>query len=148
MAENIGGSNLFGSGGHVWHWRSAEVARKQFGTIGVDGDGSITLRAGSAVAVIEGRDGGGAVLKVTGQANRAAADAAMDALENAIISLKQMGTENTWEDDCARTGSHLVIEDYQRMGGRLYSADGAICWQFYRCVVRELSGVTAAGGLL
>ena len=148
MAENVGGADIFGSGGHAWRWASAPVAAKQFSAVGMTGAGRIVLAVGAQPCAIEGGDGGTpggpAVLKASG-ANRAAADAALDALEAPIEALKRSGAEQTWTDDCGRTGSNLVVVDYVPAGGRHYATVGGTvkAWQFYRCLLAELA---AEGG--
>ena len=148
MAENIGGADLFGSGGHAWRWGSAPVGAKEFQAVGMTGAARIVLGVGAQPCAIEGGDGGPpggpAVLKATG-ASRAAADAALDILETAIETLKRSGDEKTWQDDRANTGSNLVVMDYIRVGGRHYSVVGTTwrVWQYYRCLLAELA---AAGG--
>jgi len=148
MAENVGGADLFGSGGHAWRWASAPVGAKEFTAVGLTGAARMVLTVGAQPCTIEGGDGGPpggpAVLKASGD-SRALADAALDALEATIEDLKRSGEENTWEDDCGRTGSNLVVVDYVRVGGRKYAKVGATwhAWQFYR---RALAELAAAGG--
>jgi len=149
MAENIGGADLFGSGGHAWRWGRAPVGAKEFTAVGLTGAGRIALFTGAQPCVISGGDGaaggeGPAVLKASG-ASKAAADAALDALEAEIETLRRSGEEKTWEDDCGRSGSNLVVVGYERVGGRRYATVGSTVylWQFYRCTLAELA---AAGG--
>lgn len=153
MAENVGGSDLFGSGGHAWRWGKAPVGAKEFTAVGMTGAGRITLTVGSQPCVIEGGDGsrqkgGPAVLKASG-ASKAAADAALDALEAPIEALRRSGDDKTWEDDCGRTGSNLVILDYARVGGRWYAKSTVggdttwHVWQYYQCLLAELAAAGA-----
>ena len=141
MAENVNGSDLFGSGGHVWQWGEAPVDRKVLGSIGVVGEAAATLRVRSCPVTITGRTGSPAILKATG-ADRAEADAALDVLESAIRTLQRAGTQCSWEDDSARTGSALLIQDYRRQGGRKYSQTGGTwsVWQDYTVTAIELTG--------
>lgn len=140
MAENVNGSDLFGSGGHVWRWDQQRQLAKQLGTVGVIGESRMVTHAGARPVEICGRDGGPAILKATGN-SRAQADTAMDALEAAIEDLRAAGTECTWEDDCARTGAHLVIVDFIR-ADRTYNKAGSTwtAWQRYRVRALELWG--------
>ena len=152
MAENVGGADIFGSGGHAWRWGSAPVGAKEFTAVGMTGAARMVLAVGAQPCTIEGGDGGPpggpAVLKAGGD-TKALADAALDALEAPIEALKRSGDEKTWEDDRANTGSNLVIMDYVGVGGRRYGRTTAgedetwSVWQFYRCLLAELA---AAGG--
>jgi hypothetical protein len=139
MAENIGGTNYFSSGGHVWNWRSDEVIDKRVGTVGVRGQCRIVTHQSSRECVIEGVDGGPAILKAAG-ADRAAAGAAMRLLTEAIEAVRRSGQIATWEDDVGRTGDAIAVHDVQWIGARQYSGDGTICWQFYRATLVELTG--------
>jgi hypothetical protein len=144
MAENIGGSNLFSSGNHAWHWGGEPVGAKEFQAVGTTGAARIVLGVGPQPCLIAGGDGTPAVLMATGN-TKALADAALDALETAIEALKRSGTEKTWEDDAARTGSHLVILDYRRQGPRRYSRTAAGAWKVWQFYFADLAELAAAG---
>ena len=141
MPENVGGNPIFASGGHQWVWADQPIARKQIGTVAVEGVAQIVTAYGPISARIVGVGGRPALLIASG-ANRAAADAAMDVLEEAILTLARTRAECAWEDDASHTGSRLVVEAYRRAGGRVYGARGAAveCWQRYMAVVTELDG--------
>ena len=148
MAENVGGADIFGSGGHAWRWGSAPVVAKEFQAIGMTGAARMVLAVGAQPCTIEGGDGGPpggpAVLKAGG-ATKALADSGLDALEGAIDALKRSGEAKAWEDDRANSGSNLVVVDYTPAGGRHYARVGETwsVWQFYRCLLAELA---AEGG--
>jgi len=127
MAENVNGSDLFGSGGHTWSWGSPRVTEKVLGTAGTTGEAGIRTNVGSAPVRIAG------VLK-------AANNAALTTIEAAIEQLKADRTVCAWEDDQGNSGSALVIVDYARQGSRLYAADGAQVWQRYACLAEERHG--------
>jgi len=143
MSENVGGSDIFGSGPHVWVWGRAQQVAKTLRTVGTNGEARWPLLNAGRPGRITGVRGP-AVLKVAATQNtRALADAAMDTLEDTIEELRKLGTVSEWEDDTGRTGSQLVIVDYRPAGRRHYirSSDSKWgCWQEYQCAVRELSG--------
>ena len=142
MAENIGGADLFGSGGHVWVWNPVAANRKVLQTVGTYGAGSLIVNVGPRTGVIQGRLDGPAVLQATG-ATRAIADAAMTALEDAIEDTVCTNAAYDWEDDHGHTGTEsLEVVDYIRVGPRKYGRSGAdwAVWQHYRCTVRDLAG--------
>jgi len=138
MSENINSLTPFSSGGHVWSWGEKIRARKVLHAPGVKGAAEILIHAGERPLVIAGRDGA-ALLKATGE-TKAAADAAMGALESAIEALCDSGSEYPWEDDQGHTGTALVLHGYQRMGRRQYFAAGLVVWQRYRVTGAELNG--------
>jgi len=142
MAENVNGSDLFGSGGHVWRWAEPQRTRKLIGSAGLRGAWHDLVSAGGLPLTIEGLDGRPAVLRAASAASRALADTAMDALESAIETLVAGGGEYAWEDDQGHSGSRLVLLSYRRAGRRLYAQQGGqwICWQMYRAAGIELSG--------
>jgi len=141
MAENVDGYDLFGSGGHVWRWDQQAQFAKQMGSVGIIGISRAVMHSGQRPLEICGADGGPALLKASA-GSRAAADAALDALEGAIEQLRYAGTACAWEDDCGRTGTQLVITDYIRIGPRRYGRAGSnhAAWQPYRCRAEELWG--------
>lgn len=130
MAENIDGRDMLGSGGHVWHWASAQISAKTLSSAGIDGEGRMVLGRRACPCTIEGRSGGWAILK-------AADNASLNALEAALLEYKRTGQVCIWEDDQGRSGASIVIVDYTR-GQRTYSA-GAV-WQEYRLQLLELDG--------
>ncbi|HOD79950.1 MAG: hypothetical protein BWX88_02765 [Planctomycetes bacterium ADurb.Bin126] len=133
MAENVGGSDIFGSGGHLWLWGPRPQAVKSLRTVGESGAARMVLGTYERRAVIQGRDGSAAYLV-------AASDAALTVLESAIETLRHDGTVCSWEDDAGRSGDALVVEDYQRLGQREYNPAGTEVWQAYRAVVVDLLG--------
>ncbi|HUW99674.1 MAG TPA: hypothetical protein VMY35_01745 [Phycisphaerae bacterium] len=148
MAENIGGNDLFSSGGHVWHWTAHEQSANVLQTVGTVGAARMVLGDGPKVAMIAGRSAGGmqlapAVLKAEGD-SKAAADTAMDALEDAIEAERKAGEPCSWEDDAGHTGDYLVVTGYEPLGPREYGREGDDwrCWQRYRATVMDLSGGT------
>jgi len=148
MAENIGGSDLFGSGGHVWHWLAQDQSAKLLQTVGTSGAARMVLGDGPMVAVISGRAAGGtqiapALLKASGN-SRAAADTGLDAIEAAIEAERRAGEPRTWEDDAGHGGDWLVVTGYEPLGPREYGRQGDdwVCWQRYRATVMDLSGGT------
>jgi len=140
MAEHVNNLDLFGSGGHQWKWRPREKFAKRLLTVGVKGAAGMVTALGAVRCTIEGpeRSGGPALLKATA-ASKALADSAMDALELAIINLRNSEIACPFEDDAGVTGDSLAVVDYEPVGGRLYGHTGAnyICWQYYRCTVEE-----------
>ena len=138
MAEHINGQNLFASGGHQWKWQGNEKFPKRLVTAGCSGEASMVVALGGMPCVIEGRhDGEPAVLKAAG-ATKAAADVALNAIEQPIETLRDSGEPVAYEDDQGATGPALVIDEFVRVGGRRYGRQGAnwAVWQFYRCLVR------------
>jgi len=133
MAEHVGGEDLFGSGGHRWAWAPRAVAAKTFGTVGVEGVGRMVLVVGPRAALVEG------VLKAAGT-SRAAADADLTALEEAIEALAASGEAVPWEDDHGHAGETICVETFERAGPRQYGVGGTSAWQFYRCRLLELTG--------
>jgi len=145
VTEHINNSDLLGSGGHAWLWEDRERTQKVIGSAGILGVYSAVTGLHSRSGRIAGKGGGAAVLKATG-ADKAAADAAMSALELAIESLIDAGTEVDWEDDQGRAGSALVLVRYQRGGCRQYGrtvvgeVPSVAVWQYYQLEVRENYG--------
>jgi len=138
MAENVNGQDLFGSGGHQWKWSEQERFAKRLVTAGCQGEGLMLVALAGMSGVIEGRnDGEPAVLKASA-ASKAAADAAMNALEAPIRALRSTAAVVAYEDDTGAGGNNLILEDYVRVGGRRYGRQGANwrVWQHYRCIVR------------
>ena len=142
MPENVNGQDLFGSGGHVWSWGERRRTRKRLSTTAVAGEVSMVIGLGARPLTIQGLGRAPALLKVAGHGTRALADAAMDVLVAAIEDLIDLGTECTWEDDCGRTGSVLVLEEYSPVGDRQYNSAGGTwsAWQSYRVRATELWG--------
>ncbi len=126
MAENVNGSDIFGSGNHQWQWNNPAVFEKKLATAGTTGEVGIRTHVGSAPVRIIG------LLK-------AADNAAMDVLEQVIEGLVAARTPCTWEDDQAPTGLVLVLTQYQRLGGRKYGLQGATptVWQDYIVLAEE-----------
>lgn len=122
MAENVNGLDLFGSGGHRWAWGPPAVTEKKLGTAGTIGEAGIRTHVGSATVRVAG------VLK-------AADNAALTALEQAIEQLAADRTACTWEDDIGNTGEAMVVVEYQRSGQRQYGT-GTV-WQFYTVTAEE-----------
>ena len=139
MAENVNGVDLFGSGGHVWLWGDRARNRKSLGTAGVVGEAQILVNLGRRPLTIAGVGRSPALLKATG-VSRAAADAALTALERAIEACCDTGTVYTWEDPQGRTGAALTLHGYRRLGHREYSGDNLTVWQYYRVEGAELLG--------
>ncbi len=141
MAEHVNNKPLFASGGHVWQWEAEAIAPKTLRTVGTTGAARMVLNVGERAAVIAGRGGGPAVLKASGS-SRAAADAALSVLEDAITALRRSGQAVPWEDDQGHTGTLLVIDDYRPAGPRVYGQAGGtwFAWQFYTARVLDLAG--------
>ncbi|NLF33260.1 MAG: hypothetical protein GX591_20535 [Planctomycetes bacterium] len=127
MAENIGGSDLFASGGHRWVWEPLHVPAKVVGAVGLQGDARTRLRIASRAGRIVGT-------------LRAASDAALTTLEAAIEALAAAGEDVAAEDDAGRTMTHLVVESYRPTGLRQYAANGTIVQVDYVVQVRNLLG--------
>ena len=141
MSENVNGSDLFGSGGHVWTWAEPVQSRKDLRTVGTSGQAGWPIQTGGREGLITGKGAGG-LLKAAGN-DRAAADAALDVLEKAIEDLWRAGTVCAWADDQGHSGSGLQIAGYRRLGRREYSKLPDTTWrvwQRYQCRVLELSG--------
>lgn len=142
MSENVGGVDLFGSGGHLWIWDAPAVSQKVLEAVGTYGAARMTLGGSPRICTIAGDAGGPALLKASA-ASKALADAALSALELAITDLQLLGTAAGWEDDAGHTGSDIVVDQYIPAGPRRYStgSDGTVyVWQPYRCRLIELSG--------
>lgn len=139
MAEHINNQDLLGSGGHQWRWGEPVMVDKTLGTVAVRGASRYITHRGPRPATIAGKGGGPALLKAVG-ANRAAADAAMTDIEDAIEDLVLSGSVVAWEDDCGHSGDRLVLTRYRRSGPRIYSADSTRCWQRYVLEVMDLTG--------
>jgi hypothetical protein len=136
LSENVGGVNLFSSGGHRWSWGRRQPRAKLFSATGVSGEGRIVLGLPGTPAVIQG------VLRGAG-ATRALADTALDALETAIKALVTSGQAKAFEDDEAHTGDSVVLETYDPHGPRLYGQTATAvvqAWQYYSVQVRDLTG--------
>lgn len=140
MAENVNGSDVFTSGGHVWNWQQRQHTSKTLQTAGISGAAQVLISNGPRTVTVEGRRGGPALLKASG-ATRALADTAMDVLEAAIEALIDAGTLCSWEDDRGGTGTSLVVRRFAP-GRRTYNKVGATwhCWLDYTCEMVELSG--------
>jgi len=139
MSENINNQDLLGSGGHQWSWGDPAQMDKVLRTVGLRGAGRFVTNNGPRPLTIAGRERGPAVLRGSG-ANRAAADAALTALEAALESLIRSGAEAPWEDDCGHTGTRLALTRYRRQGPRIYPAGGTQAWQRYILEGLELDG--------
>jgi len=135
MAENIGGSNVFSSGGHRWIWGERQTVEKIATAVGVAGGALAHLLDGPRPGRIAG------ILRATG-ASRAAADSALDTLEAAVETLVRATGASEWEDDQGHTGTHLKVTRYVRQGRREYPKEAATwhAWQRYVCEVIELDG--------
>lgn len=139
MSENINGTDLLGSGGHVWIWSPAQVVRKTVGTAGIIGVYGAVISIGAAPCLVAGKGGSAALLKATG-AGKAASDTALNAIETAIEYLVKAGGEYPWEDDQSHTGTALQLLSFVRVRERLYNAGNTAVWQYYRLVAQELNG--------
>jgi len=138
MAENINGSDLLGSGGHVWRWGPKNITAKGINPAGIAGEFSMVTALGARSCTVTGKRGE-ALLTAAG-ASKAAVDAALNALENAIIALETTGEECTWEDDQGRTGTALVITGYVK-GAREYQQGATwAAWQHYTLGMKENDG--------
>jgi hypothetical protein len=145
MAENIGGTNPFSSGGHRWAWGDLPVRDKRIAPIHTEGAINIRLGTGPVAGAVVG------VLKTAGHATRALADQAMTMLEDTIQLLVMAGQSQQAEDDAGHTIDELIVDGYarqitdrQRGGNRAYFRDGSgnwACWQRYVCRVTSLTGV-------
>ena len=133
MSENINGSDILGSGGHVWIWHDRNRAIKVMATVGVGGQASMLLGAHGRLLTVAGAEGAPAVLKASSNANLTALEAVIEALCNS-------GSAVSWEDPEGRSGSALVLLSYRRLGHRHYGASGTPVWQFYRLEAMENSG--------
>jgi hypothetical protein len=153
MAEGINSTTPFASGGHVWVWQPRKRVDKRIIAAGTAGEGRMVTHLGGKQAIICGRPGpgpggggsgvaGGPALLCASDANRAAADTAMNALESAIEALADSGAAYAYEDDQGHTGTHLVVLDYRRVGPRQYGVMGSAheCWQYYTAIVEDLDG--------
>ena len=140
MSENIGGSDLFGSGGHVWLWGAKGVSAKVVGSVGVAGVARFVLGTGGRPFQVVGK-GGPALLKAS-DSTKAAADAALNTLIDAIQNAVDTGTIYSWEDDASRTGDALMIASFQPAGPRRYGRTGGAwqAWQYYTCGGIDLLG--------
>lgn len=140
MSENINGYDLLGSGGHVWRWGEIKTTGKRVGTAAISGVYSMVTHVGGRPCRIEGRDDGPAILKASA-ADKAAADAALNALEQNLVDLETDGGEVSWEDDAGRSGTALVIAGYTPVR-RVYatSATGVEAWQYYHLDMYENEG--------
>ena len=139
MAENIDGTNPLSSGGHVWLWGPRQRVTKTLGTAGVLGSASILTHAGGRPLTIGGRNGGPALLKVSG-ASTSVCDAALTVLEAVLEALCDSGASVAWQDDHGNSGTGLVVLSYQRQGHREYAAGGTAAWQRYTLSAVDLSG--------
>lgn len=141
MAEHIDNLDLLGSGGHVWVWSEPAITRKSVGSVAIWGEYQQVTAVGARAGRIGGRDGGPAILKASAP-TKAAADAAMNAIEAEIEYLVTGGYEVTWEDDQSHSGIALVLTAYRRVGSRQYSYNGATerVWQGYRLDIAEMDG--------
>ncbi len=139
--ENINGvTSWLASGGHEWFWSGVIKRNKSVPSAGLKGEFYSVMSVGARQGLITGRrQRGKAIMKVTGQASRAACDAALGAIDAEIEALEESGTPVAWQDDRGRTGSQLVIDEYSP-GVREYAADGTEAWQFYTLTVKELTG--------
>ena len=141
MSEHIDNGDLLGSGGHVWLWDDANITRKSVGSVAIIGTYGQVTAIGARAGRVAGRDGAQALLTASG-ASKAAADAAMTALEAAIEVLITGGDEVAWEDDHGHSGTALVLLKYNRPGHRKYGRDGSdwVAWQFYSLEFEERNG--------
>jgi hypothetical protein len=129
-------------GGHTWLWAEPALAAKELTTIGTTGAARTVLGRGARRGVLCGRDGGPAVVRLSG-ADRDAADQALSDAEAVVDAWIASGEEVAWEDDQGHSGSFLVIEGYQRVGPRRYGqrGDGNVtAWQSYTLRVADLAG--------
>ena len=126
MSENVGGSNIFGSGGHTWQWGSEAVNEKVLATAGTTG------AVGMVTSV------GGCPVKITGllKADNAAA---LIALIQAIKTLTIHRTVCAWEDDLGQTGDALVLMDLT-IHERVHGATTTDAWARYTCTGDERQG--------
>ena len=140
MSENVGGSDIFGSGGHIWLWGPRLARAKTIRSVGISGAARFSLGNFERPFQIRGK-GGPALLKASG-ASKAAADTALNALWDAIEQLKDDGTISSWEDDQGRSGDALVITELIPAARRLYgkTGDTHYAWQHYLCSGVELEG--------
>ena len=140
MSENIGGADIFGSGGHIWMWGARLSAAKTIRSVGVSGAARFSLGNFERPFQIRGKAGPG-LLKATG-GDQAEADTALNVLIDVIELLKTSGTISSWEDDQGRSGDALMITDFQLAGRRLYGLTGSPygAWAHYICGGVELEG--------
>jgi len=133
MAEHIDSQDLLSSGSHRWNWGDKARVSKRLRTVGAMGDVSYRVAVGGRPVVIAG------LLRGSG-ASLSAAKLELDAIEKAIETLIDAGSEVSWEDLDARSGTGLVLAAYRRRGRReLYAADKE-AWQRYQLLGRENSG--------
>ena len=140
MSENINGSNLLSSGGHVWRWGAIRKTGKRVGSAAIYGEYSMVTAVGARPCRITGKGGGPALLTASG-ASRAAADTALDALVAPLLTLEKMGTEVSWEDDAGRSGVALTVERYTPVR-REHGYDGSNwrAWEHYTLDLVENNG--------
>ena len=148
MSENIGGDNLFGSGGHVWQWTPAAVADKTVGTISVRGAARMVMTIGPAFVRILGRDGGPALLKGTSEVSFSKANDDLEEQIFAITNARELGVAVAWEDDQGWTGKAIVVTGFNRVGPIYQASDGGTPeifsqWQYYTAELMELQGAAA-----
>jgi len=137
MAENIDGDNPFASGGHRWIWGPRPTLDKRVGALGTYGEARTVLRRAGRPGVIVG------VLRVSGESDRADADAAMTAIEDSWEGLITEGGSYSAEDDQGHSIDALSVDAYRAIGPRQYGqADGGNwdVWQRYEARVTNLTG--------
>ena len=141
MSENINGSDMLSSGGHVWLWDDVGITRKSVGSVAIRGAYGQVTAVGVRAGRITGRDGSPALLTASG-ATKAAADTAMTTLEAALEDLIVFGDEVAWEDDHGHAGIALVLLKYARSGHRKYGRSGSdwVVWQNYNLTFEERTG--------
>ena len=125
--SSVGGNDIFGSGGHRWEWRSPRTHEKVLVTTGTIGGVGIPTATGPCAVRITG------VLK-------AASNAAMKTLRQAIETLCAERTPSAYVDDQGNTGTGLVLERFIP-GKRVVAADltGTV-WLYYTVDGSERTG--------
>jgi len=124
--SSVGGNDIFGSGGHRWAWGSPRTHEKVLVTTGTIGGVGIPTATGPCPVRITG------ILK-------AASNAEMLTLRQAIEALCSERTPSAWVDDQGNTGTALVLERFVP-GRREVAASGGAIWQRYTVEATERTG--------
>ena len=115
MPEHINNLDLLGPGGHVWLWGTRTRVMKLVGVAGTAGEEFMQTQLGARPGRIAGRFGRPGILKGYGDTNEAA-DANLTATENAIEALCDGDVAVPWEDDKGRSGTRLIVNNYNQIG--------------------------------